>query len=101
LVEGEQYPPGPQSASTRQLPGMHLFPLLFVEGTSWQAQRSPVGQSVSCMHESYVHAQVPTIWTQRPFVPAVHWLSFEHGFSALGGQLPFRGRVEQGSSFGR
>jgi hypothetical protein len=45
---GEQKPPGPQSASTRQLPFMQVLPLKLPE----QTQRSLAGQSPSEKHAS-------------------------------------------------
>jgi hypothetical protein len=74
---GEQYPPGPQSESTRQLPGTHVLPLVPVSAVPWQAQACPAPQSVSCWHASYVHPHpgMGPSTLQRPFVPCVHCAS--------------------------
>jgi hypothetical protein len=50
--DGEQYPPGPQSESTRQLPGTQVLPLTPVSAVPWQAHACPAPQSVSCWHAS-------------------------------------------------
>ena len=47
-IVGEQYPPTPQLASTRQLPGTHALPEPPLYGEPWHAQVWPAGQAESC-----------------------------------------------------
>ncbi len=75
---GEQKPPGPQSASTRQL--LAVAQVLAAESVAADrhAHGALLGQSESPEHSSYeqwrLHAR-PMPVRQRPFVPAVHVLS--------------------------
>ena len=79
-MEGEQYPPGPQSESTAQLPPMsHIFALLSVDEPR-QRHGVLVPQSESVEHSSYEHPPGetrPSQGKQRPFTPAVHCESEE------------------------
>ncbi len=91
--EGEQVPPGPQSASTRQLPGTHAFPAPLVYAEPWHAHVLPAAQSESLEHASYVHphrVRSPPIATQRPPGPAsAHCQSALHVLmNEPGAQLP-------------
>jgi hypothetical protein len=87
--DGEQYPPAPQSESTRQLPGTHVLPLVPVSAVPWQAHALPDAQSVSCWHVSYVQKQpgMGPITLQRPFAPCVHVESDVQHDGSFEGQL--------------
>jgi hypothetical protein len=81
--EGEQYPHGPQSESTAQLPPtLQMFALLSVDELR-QIQGVFAPQFESVEHSSYEHPPAviqPSAsgGKQRPFSPPVHWESEEH-----------------------
>lgn len=80
---GEQYPPGPQSASTRHvLPRRQKFASRD-DADGRHSHGSCAGHCESSKHSSYVHdgsgcgPPTPT-GSQRPFLPAVQSQSFPH-----------------------
>lgn len=82
--EGEQYPHGPQSESTAQLPPASQILALLTVDELRQIQGVLTPQSESAEHSSYEHPPcVEAMGTrtggkQRPLTPAVHWESEEH-----------------------
>ena len=82
--DGEHQPLGPQSASTRQLPGTQWLPAPPVYCDPWHAHTSSFAHALSSAQVSIVQKQYnapPLLWMQRPFTPASeHCVSSLHVF---------------------
>ena len=81
FIDGEQYPHGPQSESTAQLPPVSQTLALLSVDELRHMHGVFAAQPESLEHSSYEHPPIatrPLSGKQRPLTPAVHWESEEH-----------------------